>query len=172
MERHTLGVWLTALLAFSVPQPITAEDEPLSVTGIFERAPSAPSAVGGVPNAHAIPQPIRVKPGTVVNFAVSGFHQILVYVPGTRAEALVVPASGTFVDDHSNLYYQGVLAVGRSASSKAATNTQSRIEPVLFSEPGRYLVICNVRRHFLNGMFGYVIVGDGGDAQTHTEANR
>jgi len=33
-----------------------------------------------------------------------------------------------------------------------------RIEAVSFPKPGAYLVICNVRTHFLGGMYGFVIV--------------
>jgi hypothetical protein len=32
------------------------------------------------------------------------------------------------------------------------------VESVSFPEPGTYLVICNVRNHFLNGMFAFVEV--------------
>jgi plastocyanin len=153
-----------------MPLPTIADDERLSVTAMFEKTPSSASAVGGAPN-RALPEPIRVKPGTRVDFAVSGFHQILVYVPGTRAETLLVPASGTFVDDRSKLYYQGVLPRGGSAGRGASTAVQKRVESVVFSEPGTYLVICNIRSHFLNGMFGYVIVGDGGNSGPRTKGN-
>lgn len=37
-------------------------------------------------------------------------------------------------------------------------NGSNRQESVSFSEPGTYLVICNVRQHFLDGMFAFVEV--------------
>jgi len=57
-----------------------------------------------------------------------------------------------------------------------SSNAQNRVESVGFpasvgtgtppsekAEPGVYLVICNVRQHFLNGMFGFVEVKAEGD---------
>ena len=38
------------------------------------------------------------------------------------------------------------------------SNGSNRQESVSFSQPGTYLVICNVRQHFLDGMFGFVKV--------------
>ena len=34
----------------------------------------------------------------------------------------------------------------------------NRVESVSFTEPGTYLVICNIRGHFLDGMFAVVKV--------------
>jgi plastocyanin len=36
--------------------------------------------------------------------------------------------------------------------------TANRIESVAFTEPGTYLVICNVTPHFLDGMYAWVKV--------------
>ena len=41
-------------------------------------------------NHHVLPKVIRVKKRGMVNFA--GFHQILVYKPGTGPEEITVPA--------------------------------------------------------------------------------
>jgi plastocyanin len=99
-----------------------------------------------------------LAPG-VVNFAVAGFHQIYVYLPGTKPGDLVVPPTGQFINDDTNLYYKGLIPGAVSANF---STTQNRVESVSFSEPGTYLVICNVRGHFLNGMIAYVeVTGDG-----------
>ena len=38
------------------------------------------------------------------------------------------------------------------------------MEPVLFKEPGTYLVICNIRPHVRDGMYAYVkVLGDDED---------
>jgi plastocyanin len=34
----------------------------------------------------------------------------------------------------------------------------NRVESVTFPEPGVYLVICNIRTHFTDGMYAYVKV--------------
>ena len=67
-----------------------------------------------------------------------------------------VPTTGTFINDTGNLYYQGILPAGGPPPAIPVTtnpsNAQNRVEPVLFTTPGTYLVICNVRPHFLGGM--------------------
>jgi len=114
----------------------------------------------GAANHHVLPEIIRIKSGGVVNFAVAGFHQIFVYQPGTTAADIHVPDTGTFINDLANLYYTGLSPVGPPPTG--LSNAQNRVESVSFSEPGTYLVICNVRSHFLNGMIAYVEV-TGGD---------
>ena len=138
-----------------------APEEKLSVTvafgaGLNTATPNNPA------NHHVLPQVIEVKAGGVVNFAVAGFHQIVVYVPGVKMEDVQVPASGTFIDDFVNLYYKGILPAGGPAPGIPATlspsNATNRVESVSFREPGVYLVICNVRTHFNDGMYAYVRV--------------
>lgn len=137
------------------------QDHKLSVTVAFgarlnTASPNNPA------NHHVLPRIIEVKTGGVVNFAVAGFHQIYVYVPGVRVEDIQVPVSGTFVGDLFNLYYKGILPAGGPPPAIAATvspsNAMNRLESVSFNEPGVYLVICNVRTHFLDGMYAYVRV--------------
>jgi hypothetical protein len=94
---------------------------------------------------------------------IAGFHQIFVYNPGVEAADINVPPSGTFINDTGNLYFQGILPAGGPPATPATTNpsnAQNRVEPVLFTTPGTYLVICNVRGHFLGGMYAYVVVED------------
>jgi hypothetical protein len=157
-----------AILASAMPTRAEArnDDDKLSVivafgAGLNTATPNNPA------NHHVLPRTIHIQKGGVVNFAVAGFHQIFVYVPGVRSEDIQVPASGTFINDVENLYYRGILPAGGPPPAIAATvnpsNASNRIESVSFSEPGIYLVICNIRGHFLDGMYAYVKVS-GGDS--------
>ena len=116
---------------------------------------------GNAQNHHVLPRTIEIKAGGVVNFAVAGFHQISVYFPGTTPESILVPATGVFINDSVNLYYQGIVPAGGPSSLPVTinpSNASNRVESVSFSEPGTYLVICNVRSHFLDGMYAFVKV--------------
>jgi plastocyanin len=130
--------------------------ERLSVTVAFGAGLNTP----GTDNHHIIPPRIKVKAGGVVNFVVAGFHQVFVYQPGKTADDVIVPDTGTFVNDLDDLFYQGLSPSGDPP--QGFSNAQNRVESVAFSDPGTYLVICNVRTHFTGGMFAYVIVEDDG----------
>ena len=71
---------------------------------------------------------------------------------------IAVPPSGTFINDLDGLFFQGLSPAGPPPTG--FSNTQNRVESVSFPEKGMYLVICNVRTHFLNGMFAFVKVDD------------
>ena len=144
-----LSVGLTA------PAARADDENKQSVTVTF----GAGLNTAGAANHHVLPEIIRIKTGGTVNFVVAGFHQIYVYLPGTKPGDLVVPPAGTFINDDTNVYYKGLVP---GATSTTFSTTQNRVESVSFSEPGTYLVICNVRGHFLNGMIAYVEV-TGGD---------
>ncbi len=49
-----------------------------------------------------IPNAINTKLDGVVHFLVAGFHQVVVYKPGTQPEDILVPGSGTFINDPNN----------------------------------------------------------------------
>ena len=101
-----------------------------------------------------------------MHFLMSGFHMATLYDPGTGPENIVVPPSGTFINDPtavppSNVFYFGINPQGGPLNTPATTNPlngSNRQESVFFPEPGIYLVICNVRQHFLDGMFAFVKV--------------
>ena len=119
------------------------------------------TAMPGTPpneaNDRIVPSLIRVKKDGVVNFVVAGFHQIFVYDRGVEPEDIVVPAEGTFVNDLSKpLIYQGLSPVG--VAPAGFSNARNRVESVSFAKRGTYLVICNVRNHFLGGMYAFVKV--------------
>ena len=123
---------------------------------------------GNAANHHILPPTIRVRKGGVVTFQVAGFHQVIVYKPGTRAENVGVPTTGLFVNAPdtlplpSTLFYRGIKPAGGPPPGFPVTtdpsNASNRAESVSFAEPGTYLVICNVAQHFRDGMYAYVEV--------------
>jgi plastocyanin len=141
------------------------------------------TAQPGNPVNHAIlPSEIRVKAGGVVDFAVAGFHDIIVFKPGFTLEQLVHIGGGqlpltppVFVLPpdpttplpvnlemlKERIYYRGINPAGGplgTPSTGNPVNGSNRSEPVAFLEKGTYLVICNVRPHLLDGMLAYVKV--------------
>jgi hypothetical protein len=119
-------------------------------------------------NGHqVIPSPVKVEVGDTVSFIISGFHNLLIYGPGTqpanvdRTKLLLSPPN-TFpplIDDPNNRVYRGL-------DPRATPAVQDRVEVVGFTARGRYLVICGVLPHFFDAatgefvMFGYVDVRD------------
>jgi len=101
-----------------------------------------------------------------VHFLMSGFHMATVYDPGIKPADIVVPPSGTFINDPTkappaDVFYSGINPQGGPLNTPPTTNPfngSNRQESVSFSEPGTYLVICNVRQHFLDGMCAFVKV--------------
>jgi hypothetical protein len=175
-----LGLLVAAGLAWTAPATRaddTEDNNGLSVTVAFGSGLNTlppPPQLSGPPNHHVLPPEIVVRQNGVVHFMVSGFHQVVVYNPGTKAEDIVVPASGTFINDMTNVFYFGIPPQGGPLMTQPTTNPfngSNRQESVSFSDPGTYLVICNVRTHFLDGMFAFVkVVGpdeDLGDHHSH-----
>jgi hypothetical protein len=125
-----------------------------------------PAVEPAAPNNRILPPEIKVRQGGVVHFLMSGFHMATVYDLGTQPENIVVPPSGTFINDPnavppSNVFYFGINPQGGPLNTAATTNPfngSNRQESVSFPEPGTFLVICNVRQHFLDGMFAFVKV--------------
>ena len=143
------------------------KNDGLSVTVAFGAGLNTlPAVEPSAPNNQILPREIKVRQGGVVHFLMSGFHMATVYDPGTEPENIVVPPSGTFINDPtavppSNVFYFGINPQGGPLNTAATTNPvngSNRQESVSFSEPGTYLVICNVRQHFLDGMFALVKV--------------
>jgi plastocyanin len=154
-----------ALAAVQTAGPVSAQSDGnhrLSVTVSF--GVGLNTAQPGNPlNHHVLPNTIEIKAGGVVNFAVAGFHQIVVYHPGKRAEDVILPVDpmALFINDATNRYYLGIVPAGGPLNTPATANPSNavnRVEPVSFAEPGVYLVICNVTPHFRDGMFAYVRV--------------
>jgi hypothetical protein len=122
---------------------------------------------GNPANHHILPREIALRTGGVVTFMVAGFHQIIVFDQGVVLGQIAVPSTGLFIFDPAPpsslpVHYQGLRPAGGPPPGIAATidpsNAQNRIESVSFPERGDYLVICNVRTHFLDGMWAMVKV--------------
>jgi plastocyanin len=150
-----------ACLAFAAPAAAQADgNSRMSVTVAFGAGLNT-AQPGNAANHHVLPNVIEVKAGGVVSFAVAGFHQITVYEDGVQAEDLAVPLSGLYVNDLTGVYYMGIVPAGGPMNTPATTNPSNavnRVESVTFPEPGVYLVICNIRTHFTDGMYAYVRV--------------
>ena len=153
MRRSLARVFLIALLAIALAPSLEAQssgNSRMSVTVSFGAGLNT-AQQGNAANHHVLPDTIEIKAGGVVNFAVAGFHQIVVYKPGVRAEDIPLPAfpPNTFVNySLGTAYYVGInpnnANTGTPATPATRDNVENRIESVSFNDPGVYLVICNV----------------------------
>jgi len=180
MKRRTLSMMCVAIFGIGLTASLAVadEDERLSVSVAFGRGLNTAQA-GNTVNHVILPDNIMIKQDGVVHFLVAGFHQLVVYKPGTKPEDITVPMTGTFINDLKNRFYLGINPAGGPANTAATpivpsdtrSNAQNRVESVGFptsvgvgtppsekAEPGVYLVICNVRGHFLDGMHAFVEV--------------
>jgi hypothetical protein len=122
-----------------------------------------------------IPHWVTIKVGGSVNYIISGFHQVIVYAPGTRPEdiniTLTRPTRGTpagipLINDTINRLYAGLdPSTVHGGLPTPVIPLLDRVETVQFSRKGWHLVICGVLPHFLDNMYGWVrVVGhDEGD---------
>jgi hypothetical protein len=112
---------------------------------------------------------VTIKQGGAVNFVLAGFHQVVVYAPGTKPDdidtSVLLPIPGApavvgLIDDPRNRIYRGLDPRLLSPAPPAAPNllSQDRVEVVGFAKRGLYLVICTVSVHFADGMYGWVRV--------------
>ena len=148
-----LGLGLTA------SSPLAQPDQMLTVPVSFGRGLNT-AQPGNAVNHAILPDEIRVKEGGVVHFLVAGFHQVVVYNPGKTPEDVIIPGGNPqFINDATNRFYQGIAPVVPPTPTTAnPTNVINRLESVTLGDPGTYLVICNVRQHFEDGMFAFVKV--------------
>jgi hypothetical protein len=143
------------------------DDSPASVTVSFGAGLNT-AQPGNSANHHILPREIRVRKDGVVNFVVAGFHQIIVFDRGVVLGQIVVPPpTSLFIFDPAPptslpVLYRGVRTAGGPPPGIAPTqdpsNAQNRVESVSFPNTGSYLVICNVRPHFVDGMWAMVKV--------------
>jgi plastocyanin len=164
MKRLRIMSMIAAVCTFSLAVVTStvnaADDNKLSVAVAFGRGLNT-AQPGNSANDVVIPNNIKLKQNGVVHFLVAGFHEIVIYNPGKTDDDVVVPGSGTFINDTNNRFYSGIVPAGGPLATPGTTNpsnAQNRVESVSFPAPGTYLVICNVRPHFNNGMFAYVEV--------------
>jgi hypothetical protein len=94
----------------------------------------------------------KIVPGTVVidvnqkvTFNMYPGHRVAIYKPGVRPEDIIVNPASFFVLDPTNRQaIQGIPVPSLYYK---------------FTQPGRYLVICAITRHFVDAkMYGWVIV--------------
>ena len=161
--QHVTAAILALLINMAVADTSSAQTDGNSRTSVTVAFGAGLNTAqpGNSQNHHVLPRTIEIKAGGVVNFAVAGFHQISIYLPGPTPESIVVPATGVFINDSLNLYYQGIVPAGGPLGTPVTvnpSNASNRVESVSFSEPGTYLVICNVRTHFVDGMYAFVKV--------------
>ena len=165
-RRSKLSLILLAALALpaTLAQAQSDGNSRLSVTVAFGAGLNT-AQPGNPANHHVLPKTIEIKAGGVVNFAVAGFHQIVVYRPGIDARDIVPPAFPPNLFMNISLgtaYYVGINPNNANPTTPAAPagidNGLNRLESVSFAEPGVYLVVCNVTPHFLDGMYAYVRV--------------
>ena len=173
-----LGVSMAVLALTLASAPLQADEKtPANITVAFGAGLNT-AQPGNVPNHHIIPQEFTVRitkarklDGTVVfvpatvNFVVSGFHWIWVYDSGvTLAQVKAnIPATGLFVNYDVNVFAKGVNPGTPPAFADASVNpsgVMNRTDSFGFSVPGRYLVICNVRPHLVDGMYAWINVVD------------
>jgi hypothetical protein len=194
MKRSTWSTMcLVAILCIGLAAPLVMadrgkhrdkhedEDKRLSVHAAFGRGLNTAQA-GNAVNHVILPNQIEVDQGGIVHFLVSGFHQVVVYKPGTELKdiqdfASALATTVTFIDFAPDQpFYLGIPPAGgpqNTAGTINPLNGSNRVESVSFptsegvvagtavsakAEPGIYLVICNVRAHFLDGMFAFVEV--------------
>jgi len=170
MRHRILGVCALLALTFTTSERITAQGDGNVATVSFGIGLNTPAT--SALNHHVLPQTVRIKQGGVVNFNVAGFHQIYVYDPGVRKEDIIIAnPTALFINYENDVFYRGLVPAGGPPPALPVTtnpsNASNRIESVAFLEPGTYLVICNVRPHFINGMYAYVVVTKGNDPNTN-----
>jgi hypothetical protein len=147
----------------------------------FDRHPIDTETGRRTRNIHQVlPFEVAVDAGGAVTFLISGVHQILIYAGRTLAEVqagfeaapnpvenpkILPPNPPGLVQYTPDRVYRGLnpfalqyLPLASPPPDTPNNLVIDRIESVNFKEPGRYLVVCGVRPHFLEGMHGYVTV--------------
>ena len=77
-----------------------------------------------------------------------------------------IPAAGTFVNYDVGVFAKGVNPGNPPTFADANVNpsgVMNRTDSFGFAVPGRYLVMCNVRGHFIDGMYAWINVVDDDD---------
>ena len=137
---------------------------------------------GNAVNHAILPRQIKIKAGGVVDFAVAGFHDVVIFKPGFTLAHLAAAGGGVYPltapifvippDPAAplpaaiaflapSIYYRGINPAGGPLATPVGgnpANGRNRSEPVAFFDKGTYLVICNIRPHLLDGMVAYVKV--------------
>lgn len=140
------------------------------------------STPGDANNHVVIPNDVTIKTGETLTLLVHGFHQPLVYrVPeDTTRDRVATGTSGIvrvdgapildtnivdplhappdFIHDHSD-HFIAEGANPREIKTDVVDRDEGLSFSLTFSKPGRYLILCAVKPHFLNDdMFALVTV--------------
>ena len=128
-------------------------------------------------NRTVLPSDVEVGAGETIRFVLTGFHQVAVYKvdpEATRQDVTNDPnkyvdtsINGPFNDgdigDNNNRVALGPSP--RTVDREVLNRDDALRVDLTINEPGRYLVICAIRSHFLDekpgargGMFGFVTV--------------
>ena len=120
-------------------------------------------------NVHVIlPNPIKAHVGDTIVFHVSGLHNPQIYGPGTQPEDILVdaahidagvPAIIDFTKQTAPGVFRGLDPRVLNAGTAAAGGIQDRVEAVSApTMPGRYLVMCGVKAHFVDAAGNFIMV--------------
>jgi plastocyanin len=179
----TRPLFIAGLTLVSWPVAAGGDDDQKRTQATVSFGRGLNTAQPGNPVNHAVlPREIKIQAGGVVDFAVAGFHDIVIFKPGFTLEHLLQAGGGQFpltppifvipadptaplpvaIDFlAASIYYRGINPAGGPLATPVGgnpANGSNRTEPVAFLERGTYLVICNIRGHLLDGMFAYVKV--------------
>jgi len=164
---RTALIAATAVSALTIPAIVFAG--PSNNATVWFGNPNAPStdqncfqgAPGQPPEACAnafhklIPGAVTIRRGESVIFELNGFHQVAIYSPGKRPNDIQVTSPGfppqgmnRVNDPNGRVLLQIPPSNGGTVTFTTNASTQ----------PGRYLVICNIATHFQQNMWGWVNV--------------
>lgn len=167
-------VWLISLaLVFFVQPPTFAQGAPTSAEVEFgsEKVGSPfPPPSGHDHSGHAshkmFPRTVTIARGGSVTFEIDEIHQPAIYAPGKEPKDVVI-TDQTLQDLTLPCLPQTLIdfvindPAGRVALAppQACEEREWTTPAGTFEQPGRYLVICTTRPHFVDDqMYGWVIV--------------
>jgi len=158
------GALLVVALAVVLPAAVMAGDDGAAAVQFGTADVGSPFPVGpppipshdSSPNAqfNLVPRTAVVAQNGIVTFTIGGGgptdkivrHQVAVCASGVGPDDVVIPAGAPFQINDPRCVTHG-------------PPTTSGSVPVQFTAPGRYLVICNIRPHFVEfKMYGWVNV--------------
>jgi hypothetical protein len=113
-------------------------------------------------NVHQIlPNVIKAKVGDTLIFHISGLHNPQIFGPGTQpADIDTTTATGApaIINDDRTRVFRGLDP--RVLNAATTAGIQDRVESVAAPDvPGRYLVICGVRVHFVDAAGNFIMFG-------------
>ena len=123
----------------------------LHVIRVFDKGVGLKDVKGAIPvECQSNPPANGPFPETCNAVLAPGPVPVLAATPGMPPTSLGLP-----------LYYNGLNSLTPPAVPPFAPISvdQNRVEPVSFTKPGRFLVICGVLPHLNDGMFAWVEVG-------------